>query len=79
MLSSMSLFEANNRGTDRLCIVMMAVEASKSSASTHSGEDSGVRLDISSCVGTVEAGSKVRQRLNTRLSSDKLLFKFCEI
>lgn len=31
-------------------------------ASTHSGEDSGVRLDISSCVGTAEAGSKVRQR-----------------
>lgn len=25
---------------------------------THSGEDSGVRLDISSCVGTVEARSK---------------------
>lgn len=41
---------------------MMEAVASESTASTYSGEDSGVRLDISSCVGTVEADSEVRQR-----------------
>lgn len=47
---------------------MMLVEASESA--TYSGEDSGVRLDISSCVGTVEA--EVRQRLKANIK--KLVF-----
>lgn len=45
---------------------MKAEVASERTKSTHSGEDSGVRLDISSCVGTLETGLKVRVERSTK-------------
>lgn len=45
---------------------MIAVVLSKWTASAYSGEDSGVRLDISSCVGTVEAELDVRRLRKTK-------------